>query len=74
MSEEKSNFFKSHADAIAIVTVNVAICAIMISMFISHSARIDAANARIDNAIAMSNAKIEKVTDMFYALLAEVKK
>ncbi len=71
---DKQNFFKNHSDAIAIVTVNLAICAIMISMFISHSSRIDSANSRIDNAIAISNAKIEKVTDMFYALLAEVKK
>lgn len=74
MSEQKQSFMKNHADAIAIITVNIAICAIMISMFISHSSRIDSTNARIDNAITISNAKIEKITDMFYSLLTEVKK
>lgn len=41
MSEEKPNFFKSHADALAVVAVNIAIAAILVTMCISNSSRID---------------------------------
>lgn len=74
MSQEKPSFLKNHADTLAIIAVNITTCAILISMCVSNSSRIDAANARIDNAITISNAKTEKITDMFYDLLKEVKK
>jgi len=44
----KPNFFKSHADTLAIMGLNLAIAALLISMIISNSHRIDAANARSD--------------------------
>lgn len=59
---EKTGFFKNHSDALAIIGVNIALAAIMVSMWISNTHRIDsgwqATNARIDNMyqILMSNA------------------
>jgi len=44
----KSSFFKLHSDAIAIIGVNLAIAGLLISMIISNSHRIDAANTRSD--------------------------
>lgn len=44
----KPNFFKAHADTLAIMGVNLAIAGLLISMIISNSHRIDAANARSD--------------------------
>lgn len=41
VKNEKESFFKNHADAIAVVGVNIAIAAILISMWIAQSARID---------------------------------
>ncbi len=52
MSKNKSfqrpNFLKDHADTLAIISVNIAIAAILITMFISNSHRIDAVNSRSD--------------------------
>ncbi len=45
---EKENFFKNHADTLAIIGVNIAIAAILITLWISNSSRIDAANSRMD--------------------------
>ena len=61
--ENKLNFLKNHADTLAIIGVNVAIAAILITMLVSNSHRIDAVNNRIDT-----------VYNMFYDLLKEVKK
>ena len=61
--EEIPNFLKNHADAIAIVGVNIAIAAIMISLWISTTSRVDATNARID-----------ALHVMFYDLLKEGRK
>jgi len=46
--KNETGFFKNHADTLAIIGVNLAIAAILISMWISNSHRIDAANARSD--------------------------
>lgn len=46
--EKKSSFLKNHADTLAIIGVNIALAAVMISMWISNCHRIDAANSRID--------------------------
>ena len=47
--ERKPSFLKDHADTIAIIGVNIAIAAVLVTMWISHSHRIDAANARSDS-------------------------
>lgn len=44
---EKS-FLRNHADTLTIVGVNLAIAAILITMYVSNTSRIDAANARSD--------------------------
>ena len=53
--ENKSGFFKTHGDAITIISViaglNIAIGAIMISMWISHASRIDTLYNTIINLI-----------------------
>ncbi len=47
--EDKPSFFKNHVDTIAIIGVNIAISAILVTLWISNSHRIDAANARSDS-------------------------
>jgi hypothetical protein len=59
----KSSFFKNHTDTLAIIGVNLAIAAILTTMWISNSHRVDAANARSDALYVM-----------FYDLLKEGKK
>jgi hypothetical protein len=46
--ESKQSFIKNHADTIAIIGVNLAAMAILTTMWISNSHRIDACNSRID--------------------------
>lgn len=59
---EKQSFTQAHGDTIAIIGstlgVNIAIAAIMISMWASNTHRIDATNSRIDSMcqVLMSNA------------------
>lgn len=60
--ENKPSFLKDHADTLAIIGVNVAIAAILISLWTSNSSRIDAANTRMDT-----------LHVMFYDLLKEKK-
>ncbi len=52
MSKNKSyirpNFFRSHADTLAIMAINLAIAAILITMIISNVQSINAVNARSD--------------------------
>lgn len=57
------NFFKSHADTLAIIGVNVAMAAIILNITLSNISTIQANNARIDT-----------LHTMFYDLLKEVKK
>lgn len=59
---EKSGFFKDHIDTIAIIGVNLAAIAILVSMWISNTSRVDIANSRIDT-----------LHVMFYDLLKEMK-
>lgn len=68
--EDKPSFLKNHLDTIAIIGVNVAIGAILVSMWISHSHRIDAVNSRLDAA----SSRMDTLHMMFYDLLKEVKK
>lgn len=44
----KESFLKNHADTLAIIGVNLAIAAILITMYVSNTSRIDAANNRTD--------------------------
>jgi hypothetical protein len=74
--KEKENFFKNHIDTIAIITVNLAIAAIIVTLCISNmnsiqsvNSRIDAANERLDSA----NVRMDSLYTMFYDLLKEVK-
>jgi len=61
--DTKPSFLRDHADTLAIIGVNLAIAAILVTMFISNSHRIDATNSRIDT-----------LHTMFYDLLKEIKK
>lgn len=68
MSENnKPSFLKDHADTLAIIAVNVAVAAILVSLWISNSHRIDAANARSDALYSQLMAQ----NDKFYELLKE---
>ncbi len=62
-NSETKSFFKNHADTIAIISVNIAIGAILITMWLSNTSCITAANARIDT-----------LHVMFYDLLREGRK
>lgn len=44
---------KSHWDTVAIVGVNLAVAAILMSLCLSHNAQIAATNARIDSTYVM---------------------
>ena len=48
-NEDKPSFLRNHADTVAIIAVNIAIATILVTMIISNSHRIDAANARSDS-------------------------
>lgn len=74
MTETKTSFWRNHADTIAIIGVNIAIGAILVTMFVSSMHRIDAANARIDSLQIAANARMDTIYTMFYDLLKEVKK
>jgi hypothetical protein len=50
--ENTIGFFKNHADTLAIIGVNLAIATLILSMWISNTHRIDAANARTDSLIS----------------------
>ena len=63
MANEKVGFFKNHADAIAIIGVNLGIAALILNLTLSNISSINATNARIDTMYAM-----------FYDLLKETKK
>lgn len=88
MSEQKPGFLKNHADTLAIIGVNVAIMAIIISLWFSNGSsiatictRMDienvAFNSRMDaftSRMDAANARMDKMHDMFYDLLREGKK
>lgn len=63
MEESKISFLKDHADTVAIIGVNIAIAAILLSICLTNMASVAAANARIDS-----------LHVMFYDLLKEGKK
>ena len=60
---QNQSFLRNHADTLAIIGVNLAIAAVVMSICISNISSTAAANARIDT-----------LHVMFYDLLKEVKK
>lgn len=70
MENNEKGFFKNHGDTVAIIAVNIAIGAILVSMWISNCSSINTAHSRIDAA----NARMDTLHTMFYDLLKEVKK
>lgn len=68
--EKNNSFLKNHADTLAIIGVNIAIAAILISMWSSNTSSIGALNARMDGA----NARMDTLHIMFYDLLREGRK
>jgi hypothetical protein len=70
MEGNKMGFFKDHADTLAIIGVNLAIGAFMLSFMISTSHRVDAANVRLDAA----NVRMDTVQMMIYDMLKEGRK
>lgn len=66
----KTGFFKSHADTLAIIGVNLAIAAFMLSFMISTSHRVDAVNSRMDAV----NVRLDTVHNMIYDMLKEGRK
>jgi len=57
--QENPSFLKNHTDTLAIIIVNIAIAAILVTMIMSQTSRIDAANARIDATYNMIYAIID---------------
>ena len=64
--ESTPSFLKNHADTMTIVGVNIAIAAILISMFISNSHRIDSVNARQD-------AQMQRIDQLYCTILDMIK-
>jgi hypothetical protein len=46
--ENKPSFLRNHADTLAIIGVNIGIAALLVTLCISNSHRIDAVNVRSD--------------------------
>jgi hypothetical protein len=60
----RPSFFKNHSDTLAIIGVNLAIAALLVTMFISNTNRIDAANIRSDNLSNNIITLIQEIKDM----------
>jgi hypothetical protein len=65
---DKPSFLKNHMDTIAIIGVNIAIAAILVTMWVSNMHRVDASNARIDTANARSDALHVHLTNLIMEL------
>lgn len=60
---KKTNFLKNHSDTLAIIGVNLAIAALILSISLTNMQNISASNARLDTLYVM-----------FYDLLKEGRK
>lgn len=49
----KESFFKNHGDTLAIIGVNIALIAMMLTLWTSANSRTDAVNTRMDATIAL---------------------
>lgn len=67
--DKNNSFLRNHADTMAIIGVNIAIGAILLSICLTNISSINAANARMDTA----NARMDTLHVMFYDLLNKVK-
>lgn len=67
--ESRPSFFKNHSDTLTIIGVNLAIAAVLVTMFISSLHRVDAANARIDAA----NIRSDQLSSNIITLIHEIK-
>lgn len=67
--DNKQSFFKNHTDTLAILGVNLAIAAVLVTMFISSLHRADAINARIDSA----NMRSDQISSNIVTLIQEIK-
>lgn len=68
-NREKRSFLKNHVDTLAILGVNIAIGAIMLSLTFSNTSQILALNSRLD----ATNQRIDANITMFYDLLKEMR-
>lgn len=66
MNEKNTSFLKNHADTLAIIGVNIAIAAILISLHLSNVSRIDASNAVRDASFSAANARMDSMHVMIY--------
>ncbi len=74
MEHTKVSFLKDHADTVTIIGVNIAIAAILVTMWLSNTNRVDAANTRSDQLYSLIVQQQKDFNDKFYDLLKEVKK
>ena len=65
--KNKGNFFKDHVDTLAIIGVNLAGLAILISLSIANMSSIAAANSRMDQ----TNSRIDNTYNMIYEMIRE---
>lgn len=70
---EKIGFFKNHGDTIAIIGVNVAMMAILVTMCISNAHRVDTCNSRIDATLSRIDATMSRIDGMYEVLMNHVK-
>jgi hypothetical protein len=67
---EKPSFLKNHADTLAIIGVNMAMFAILVTMWVTNISSINAVNCRMDAA----NTRMDTIHMMIYDILKEGKK
>lgn len=72
-NHNESSFFKRHMDALMVVGVNLAIAAILVSMIISESHRIDQVNSRLDATCARIDATCARI-DAMYSIIYDIVK
>jgi len=69
MNKYNDNFFKDHADTLAIIGVNLAIAGFILTIALTNMSNISAVNSRMDAA----NTRMDTLYVMFYDLLKEGK-
>lgn len=74
MTDKQPGFLRNHADTLTIIAVIVGLGAIMMSLWLSNSSRVDSAHNRIDCVIYSDGKKIEDLKEKYYELLIKDKK
>jgi hypothetical protein len=72
--DTKISFLKDHADTVAIIGVNIAIAAILLSICLTNMSNISELNSRMDANISSANSRMDQLHVMFYDLLKEGRK